>query len=208
MSRQQPRHARSTDSEQAGGVEGNARLTATLGALLIVILFIEGVTILQVGSLLTLHVFVGLLVVPVVIAKMGATSWRFVKYYWGSSAYRRKGPPPALLRLLGPIVVVSTIAVIATGVLLIIGAPVSLHPQLLQLHQITFVLWFGATAIHVLGHLVETTKIAPLDWIRRTRRDVGGASLRRWLEVSSIFLGVVIAFWITPYAGHWQFFGH
>lgn len=208
MSRQPPRHARATESELVGGVEGNARLTATLGALLIVILFVEGVTILQVGSLLTLHVFVGLLVVPVVIAKMGATSWRFVKYYWGSPTYRRKGPPPPLLRLLGPFVIVSTLAVIATGILLIVGAPVSFHPQLLQLHQLTFVLWFGATAIHVLGHLVETAKIAPLDWIRRTRRDVSGASLRRWLEVSSILLGVVFAFWITPYAGHWQFFGH
>lgn len=208
MSRPLPRHARHVDTGPAGGVEGNARLTAALGALLIVILFVEGVTILQVGSLLTLHVFVGMLVLPVVVAKMGATSWRFVKYYWGSPAYRRKGPPPPLLRLLGPFVVILTVAVLATGVLLVVGAPASLHPQFLQLHQLTFVLWFGATAIHVLGHLVETAKIAPLDWVRRTRRDVSGATLRRWLEAGSVLLGVIVALWITPYASHWQFFGH
>lgn len=202
------RHLRISKTGSVDGVEGNARLTASLGALLIVLLFVEGITILQVGSLLTLHVFVGMLVVPVVVAKMGATSWRFVKYYWGSPAYRRKGPPPTLLRLLGPVVVLLTVAVLATGVFLVVGAPASLHPQLLQLHQITFILWFGATTIHVLGHLVETAALAPLDWLRRTHRDVSGATLRRWLEAGSVLLGVVVALWITPYTGHWQFFGH
>lgn len=208
MSRQSPRHARTKIAVESGGVEGNTRLTATLGALLVVILFAEGVTILQVGSLLTPHVFIGLLVLPVVLAKMGSTSWRFAKYYWGSPEYRRKGPPPTLLRLLGPVVVVLTIAVISTGVLLIVAAPASLHPQLLLLHKITFVLWFGATALHVLGHFVETAKVAPLDWMQRTRRDVMGASRRQWFEVSSLVLGVLVALWLTPYAGHWQFFGH
>lgn len=208
MSRQSPRHARTPAATESGGVEGNARLTAALGALLVVILFAEGLTILQVGSLLTAHVFIGLFVLPVVLAKMGSTSWRFVKYYWGSPQYRRKGPPPPILRVLGPFVVVLTIAVIATGVLLIVGAPQSLHPQLLLLHKVTFVLWFGATAIHVLGHVVETAKVAPLDWLRRTRRDVNGASRRQWVEIASLTVGVIVALWITPYAGHWHFFGH
>ena len=207
MSRQSPRHARTNAATESGGAEGNARLTAALGALLIVILFAEGLTIVQVGSLLTAHVFIGLFVLPVVLAKMGSTSWRFVKYYWGTPQYRRKGPPPPILRLLGPFVVVLTIAVIATGVLLIVGAPESVHPQLLLLHKVTFVLWFGATAIHVLSHLVETAKVAPLDWLRRTRRDVNGASRRQWLEISSLTIGVIVALWITPYAGHWHFFG-
>ncbi|HQU00093.1 MAG TPA: hypothetical protein PLG60_06270 [Acidimicrobiales bacterium] len=208
MSRQSPRHARTIAATESGGVEGNARLTAALGALLIVILFAEGLTILEVGSLLTAHVFIGLFVLPVVLAKMGSTSWRFVKYYWGSPEYRRKGPPPPILRLLGPFVVALTVAVISTGVLLIVGAPESLHPQLLLLHKVTFVLWFGATAIHVLGHLVETAKVAPMDWLRRTRRDVNGASRRQWLEIASLTVGVIVALWITPYAGHWHFFGH
>lgn len=208
MSRQSPRHARTNDATESGGVEGNARLTAALGALLVVILFAEGLTIVQVGSLLTAHVFIGLFVLPVVLAKMGSTSWRFVKYYWGSPQYRGKGPPPPILRLLGPFVVVLTVAVIATGVLLIVGAPLSLHPQLLLLHKVTFVLWFGATTIHVLGHLLETAKVAPLDWMRRTRRDVNGASRRQWLEITSLTVGVIVALWITPYAGHWHFFGH
>lgn len=208
MSRQSPHHARTIAATESGGVEGNARLTAALGALLIVILFAEGLTILQVGSLLTAHVFIGLFVLPVVLAKMGSTSWRFVKYYWGSPEYRRKGPPPPILRLLGPFVVTLTVAVISTGVLLIVGAPESLHPQLLLLHKVTFVLWFGATAIHVLGHLVETAKVAPMDWLRRTRRDVNGASRRQWLEIASLTVGVIVALWITPYAGHWHFFGH
>lgn len=207
MTRHAPRHARVSEPALPGGVEGNSRLTASLGAILIVLLFVEGLTILRVGSLLTIHVFVGLLVLPVVVAKMGSTSWRFVKYYWGSPQYRRKGPPPTVLRVLGPFVVVLTVAVIATGVLLVVGAPVSLHPELLKLHQITFVAWFAVTSIHVLGHILETARVAPLDWVRRTRRDVRGATWRQWVQLLALVSGVLIALWVTPYTAHWRFFG-
>jgi hypothetical protein len=45
----------------------------------------------------------------------------------------------------------------------------SLRPILLSLHKASFVVWFGAMAIHVLGHIADTTKVASLDWMRRTR---------------------------------------
>ena len=43
----------------AGGVEGNARLTAVTGAALFVLLAAEGITILRIHDLITAHVFVG-----------------------------------------------------------------------------------------------------------------------------------------------------
>lgn len=48
---------------RAGGVDGNARLTGAAGALIFVLLAIEGVTILSIHSLLSVHVFVAMLLV-------------------------------------------------------------------------------------------------------------------------------------------------
>ena len=73
------------------GVAANARLTSATAAVLLVLLAVEGATVLRVRSLLTVHVFVGMLLVPPVLVKMGSTAWRFVRYYRGSPAYRRKG---------------------------------------------------------------------------------------------------------------------
>jgi hypothetical protein len=173
------------------GVEANSRLTAGAGALLLVLLAAEGVTILRVRGLLSAHVFIGMLLLPPVLVKMGSTGWRFIRYYAGSPAYRRKGPPPVLLRLLGPAVVVLTVVVLASGIVLVL-APSSLHGKLLLLHKASFILWFAAMTIHVLGHLVDTARLAPADWARRTSRDVAGAGARRWALVSATVVGCLL----------------
>ena len=95
-------------SAVASGVEGNARLTGSVAAVLLVLLAVEGVTIVEVGTLLRVHVFVGMLLVPPVLLKSASTSYRLFRYYTGSAPYVRRGPPPLLLRLLGPAVVVLT----------------------------------------------------------------------------------------------------
>ena len=196
---QRARHAALPD---ASGVEGNARLTGLLAVVLLVLLALEGATIPFIGSLLSAHVFIGVLLIPPVLYKVASTTWRFVKYYTGDVRYRRKGPPVLVLRLLGPIVVVLTLTVIASGVGLVL-LPRSERALMLTAHQASFVLWFGAMTIHVLGHLVETAKLAPLDWFARTRRQVRGASMRQWAVASSIALGVIAAFVVTPYASGW-----
>ena len=117
--------------------------------------------------------------------------------------YRRKGPPPLLLRLLGPFVVVLTVAVLATGIALLY-VPAGDRSEWLFLHKATFVLWFGATALHVLGHVLDTARLAPRDFARRTRRQVGGASARRWLLVTSLVVGVLLAVGVAPRADGWH----
>jgi hypothetical protein len=188
------------------GVEGNARLTGSLAAVLLVLLAAEGVTILRVRGLLTLHVFIGMVLVPPVLFKMASTGWRFVKYYVGSPAYRRKGPPPALLRLLGPVVVVLTLAVFATGIALLF-APQGWRSPLLLLHKASFVVWLGVMAVHVLGHLLDTARLAPRDWLRRTRSQVNGAGLRQWAIASSLAVGLLLAVVVTPRVGPWLLTG-
>ncbi|HWG73540.1 MAG TPA: hypothetical protein VG184_05755 [Acidimicrobiales bacterium] len=186
-----PAHARGGDSD--AGVESNSRLTGSTAAVLFVLLFAEGLTLVSVRSLLSWHVFIGMLLVPPVLLKIGSTGWRFVRYYRGAPAYRRKGPPPLLLRLLGPVVVVLTVLLFASGIGLVL-APHSLRHTLKFAHTASFVLWLGAMTIHVLGHLVETARLAPLDWARRTRHDVAAAGARQWALAGSLVAGAVLGF--------------
>ncbi|HUO49583.1 MAG TPA: hypothetical protein VMU09_12180 [Acidimicrobiales bacterium] len=190
------------DARAQQGVEGNARLTGSLAAVIFVLLAAEGLTIVGVRRLLTPHVFIGMLLVPPVLAKIASTGYRFSRYYLGAPAYRRKGPPGLVMRLLGPIVVVLTIVVLASGVALLYVSPGS-RSTLLFLHKASFVLWFGAMAIHVLGHLLDTTRLAPADWARRTRRQVAGAGLRQWTVAACLVAGVLLGAAVVGQVGPW-----
>jgi hypothetical protein len=188
-------------------VKSNARLTASNAAVLLLLLAVEGVTILRVRQLVTLHVFVGMLLIPPVLVKIGSTGYRFVRYYLGSPAYRRKGPPPMLLRLLGPVVVILTVVVLASGVALLLASP-AWSRELLFIHKVSFVLWFFAMTAHVLGHLVEVARLAPRDWLRRTRRDVRGAGSRQWLIAASLVTGALLGLAILGRIGPWLSSAH
>ncbi len=66
-----------TDADRAvrsdRGVEGNSRLTATTGLLLIVLLVIEGATILSIRGLITSHIYVGIMLVGPLLLKTAKT---------------------------------------------------------------------------------------------------------------------------------------
>ena len=188
----------SLQTRKKAGVEGNARLTASVAAIIFILLAIEGVTILQVGPLLTPHVFIGSLMIPVVLLKVGSTTWRFAKYYLGDEEYRSKGAPPIILRMLGPVLIALTTIVIASGVVLVL-LPQHLHSQMLFFHKSLFILWFVVMTIHVLGHIVETASLAPRDWLSHTRRDVKKATTRQWVLVWAVALGVPLAMLITSH---------
>jgi hypothetical protein len=187
-------------TEAGAGVEGNARLTGSNAALLIALLAVEGVTILSIRSLLGAHVFVGMLMIPPVVLKTGSTLYRFLRYYQGAPAYLRKGPPPWVLRLLGPFVVVLTAVVLASGVgLMLVAQP--WRGRLLFVHKASFVLWFGAMTIHVLGHLADTARLAPKDWIGSAGRHWPNAGVRRWVLVASLLAGALLGWWFLARVG-------
>jgi hypothetical protein len=197
------RAGRSTSpGNRSDGVEANARLTGTTAAVLFVLLAAEGVTILRVRHLLSAHVFIGMLLIPPVVVKITSTSYRMVRYYLGAPAYRRKGPPPVLLRLLGPLLVVLTVVVLASGVALLLAGP-TWQRSLLLLHKVSFVLWFGAMTVHVLAHVAATARLAPRDWVRSTRREVAGAGLRQWTIASSLAVGILLGIIFLGRVGPW-----
>ena len=185
----------------AGGAEGNARLTGAAGAAIFVLLAIEGVTILRVQRLLTAHVFIGMLLVPVVALKIGTTAYRFARYYRGAPDYSAKGPPPIVLRLAGPLVVASTVAVFATGIAAIAVGP---HSRwILEAHKASFIVWFGMTTVHVLGHALETPALAVADW-RNQHPKLGGTGIRRGLLLAALVAGIPLALLALGWIGAWR----
>ena len=196
-----------TQRRADGGVEANARLTASGAAVLLIVLAVEGVTILRIRELISPHVFLGMLLIPPVLVKMASTGYRFARYYLGAPAYRRKGAPPILLRLLGPVVVILTVVLLASGVALLLASP-AWSQQLLFVHKASFVLWFLAMTVHVLGHLAEVARLAPRDWLRRARRDVRGAGSRQWLIAGSLVAGVLLGLVMLSRVGPWLATAH
>jgi hypothetical protein len=85
-----------------GGTSGNERQTSMAGALLLVLLAVLGITILRIGQLIWLHLFLGLVLLGPLTLKMASVSYRFVRYYARAPAYREKGPPEPVLRLIAP----------------------------------------------------------------------------------------------------------
>ena len=169
---------------------------------LLVLLAAEGATLLRLRALVTPHVVIGMVLVPFVVVKLATTGWRMARYYLGSAPYRRRGVPPLLLRLLGPVVVVTTFGVFASGIALLI-VPHGWRTSLFFLHKATFILWFGATAIHVLGHILETSRLAPADFVARTRSQVRGTGARMWALAASLVVGILLAVLMAPTVGPW-----
>jgi hypothetical protein len=173
-----------------GGADGNARLTAATGVLLLALLALEGITILFIRPLISMHVFVGLMLIPPVALKLGSTGWRFVRYYTGSRAYVEQGPPHTYMRVVvAPVVVVSTLVLFGTGVAMLAVGPHT-H-RVLQLHKAAFVVWLTSTSVHVLFHLPRLGRLTRAE-LRRFPR-VPSAWLRVGLVGAAVAVGAVFA---------------
>lgn len=181
------------------GVAGNGRLTAALGALLLVLLAAEGATIPFIGQLREEHILIGMFLLGPVAAKLASTGYRFARYYLGSSAYVSKGPPQIALRLLAPGVVFTTVALFGTGVALLLVGP---NGELSFLHKVSFIAWFALMAIHVLGHILELPGPAFADLGRRGPR-LSGGGLRLAAIATALALGVGLVVLSFSAAGSW-----
>src|SRR4051812_33135999 len=95
---------RNTVTASSGGPAGNAALVAWTGLLLLVLIAAQLITLLDVRGLIDWHVGIGVLLVPVALLKTISTGWRILRYYTRNEPYRTAGPPPTLLRVLGPLV--------------------------------------------------------------------------------------------------------
>jgi hypothetical protein len=188
-----------------GGADGNARLTSLAGAALLVLLAVEGATIPFLGALLSVHIFVGMLLLGPVALKLAAVGYRFARYYTRGPEYVRHGPPALPMRLVvAPVLVLSTLTLFGTGVLLI---ATSRRGLLLGLHKASFIVWVGAMSIHVLVYALRAGRhlLAELNFKGAGRFDgaVGGRVLRVSLLLVSLAAGVAVAIATYPLASPW-----
>jgi hypothetical protein len=183
------------------GVAGNEQLTALTGTVLLAGFAVEGMTLLALGRLLTLHMFLGMLLIGPVLLKICSTGYRFIRYYTGSQPYVRKGPPAPIPRLLAPVVILTSLAVLGTGVALALAGPG--NGPWLFLHKASFVLWFGAMTVHVLTYAWRLPRIL-LDAPGGRVRLVSAGGGIRWLAVGvSLGGGLVIALLVMRLATPW-----
>jgi hypothetical protein len=216
-----------------GGTEGNERLTTITGVILLGLLAVIGVTILRINQLMSVHLFVGLLLVGPVALKLASTGYRLVQYYTGDPEYVRKGPPELALRLIAPIVVLTTVVVLASGIVLMFKGAAHRDPWLL-IHKASFIVWVVFTSIHVVGHLPRVIKVlrpgAKLPTIEGISPDliagwsadhedppasgvtVAGRNGRAIALASAVVLGLVLAVVLIPdfssWTGHLGVFHH
>jgi succinate dehydrogenase/fumarate reductase flavoprotein subunit len=173
----------------AGGSTGNGQLTAVVAAVLLALLAIEGATLLQIRALLTVHAFVGMLLIPVVSLKLASTGWRMLGYYRRSEEYVRLGPPPIVLRaIFAPVLMLSTLVLFATGTaLLVLGQT---EGTIVGLHKASFIVWFGAAGVHVLAHVTRLPRLL--------RARATGAGVRVALATGAVAVGALLAIATLP----------
>jgi hypothetical protein len=169
---------------RGGGTDGNERLTATAGALLLPLLAVEGVTIVFIRPLLSLHMFLGVLLIPLVALKLMSSSYRFFRYYAGNVHYRLKGPPQLVMRLLAPVLVASTGVVFSSGVVLLASGRRS--GIWLGIHKTSFIVWLTVASIHF---LVYAWRLPRLIFDRRAP----GYAVR----IALVVMALLIGFWIA-----------
>jgi hypothetical protein len=193
--------------EQAGedvGVLGNERLTALTGAVLLVLFAAELVTVILLRGLMPAHFFVGVLLIGPVAVKTASTGWRFLRYYTRHPAYRRKGPPRPAMRVLSPLLLASTVAVIGSGIALALTGPAP--AVLLRLHVISFLVWLVLILIHVSVYAARVPRVIAEDWRRGAVRGESRAGRRARLtaNVAALAAAAILAAALLPTAAPWD----
>jgi hypothetical protein len=183
-----------------GGVSGNELLTMSIAGILVVLLAAEFLTLLDLRDLLSVHMILGLILIPPVLLKLGSTGYRFARYYTRSPAYREKGPPFLPLRLMAPVLVASALTMFITGVwLLVIGHQ---SDQVLFFHKVSVIAFAAVFAIHLLAYGLRTIRTLKRAWHQQPRLPGGG--LRSTLVASSLGAGVALAIVLSDLISDWH----
>jgi hypothetical protein len=197
----------SDQHEEDASVAGNARLTGATAAVLLLLSCVEVATVVMgVKNVLTLHVVIGLLLVPPLLVKIASVSWRFFRYYRHDEAYRRRGAPSTALRILGPLILLATLVLFVSGITLLLAPSAFGGPRgtMYTVHAGSFYIWLVLVVAHVIGHARDLRRVAAKDWRRRTRAAVPGARVRQLAVLASLAAGLALALSLVGHVGTFQ----
>jgi hypothetical protein len=180
------------------GVIGNERLTALVSFVLLVLIIVELVTSAFLRLWLPTHTVVGVLLAGPLLVKMGSTGWRFLRYYTRAPAYVRRGPPFLVLRVLGPMLLITTVVMVGSGIGLVVVGPIQVF---LLTHVFSALVWLPLIVVHSVAHLLQVPSRLADDWSTRlgfhSRR---GRGLRLGVNLGALLLGVIAAVLLFPAA--------
>ena len=189
---------------QTADPQGNEKLTAMTGAILLVLFAAEVVTTLLMGSLFGLHFFLGMLLIGPVCLKVGSTLWRFIRYYTGSQPYVRRGPPATLQRVLGPVLILTSLAVLGSGVMLAVSGP-DLSWQ--KIHQRSFYLWLLVVIVHLVAYVPKLPHLLASRPVDRAIHALGASRMRWLLLAGSVVAGLILAILTYHLRARWGSWG-
>lgn len=175
-------------------VEGNSRLTALVGFILLGLFLGELFTLSSLRTLLPLHIFLGLLLIPPLLLKLSSVLWRFFHYYLKNEAYNRAGAPALIARLLGPLLAATTVVLLGSGVMMVVNID---RAQALNIHRSSYPPWLFFIALHVAIHLKKMVFKGSADY-RPSEEKVKGKRPRLFISVCSILVGVVLSLATLP----------
>ena len=187
------------------GVVGNERLTALAGAVVLVLAAVELITMPALRALISVHLFVGVLLVGPVAVKTASTGWRFLRYYTRDPAYRLKGPPRPLQRWLGPLLLASTLVLIGSGIALTVTGPAP--STLIKVHVLSFLVWLVTVVIHLVAYLRPVPMLIAADWLQVAAEPAEGLTSGRFMRVAvnvvALLGAAIAAAFVLPAAAAW-----
>jgi hypothetical protein len=196
-------HTSDYKGDKQSAVVGNERMTALAGAVLLVLILVELVSALILHTLLSIHVFVGVLLAGPLIVKLGSTGWRFLHYYTGSPAFVRRGPPHLALRVMAPLLIATTLVVIGSGIGLMLTGPSSAG-LLLPMHGFSVLVWLPLIALHIFAHTRRVPGLVADDWRKPVdKSSVSGHWQRLGVNLGALLVGTVAAILLFPAAAPW-----
>ena len=179
------------------GVIGNERLTAWAGVVLLVLLAVELVTTVSLRSMMALHVFIGVALVGPLVIKLGSVGYRFVRYYTGSVAYVRKGPPRLSLRILAVPLVATTLVLLGSGGGLLVTGPAE-PGGLIALHNVSTLIWLPLIVIHAFAYVRRIPREVAPDVRATPEVERPGARLRVGVTIGALTAGAIAAVFVLP----------
>lgn len=191
---------------QYQAVVRNERLTALVGAVLLVGFGIDLYVTANLGTLIVIHIFIGALLAGPLVIKLSSVGYRFFRYYNHAPAFVAKGPPNPWLRLLAPFLIIVTITVFTSGFLLALEGPPP-NRLLFLLHAGSAAIWLPLIAVHVYAHVRQVPRAIASDWQARTPEQVSGRLKRLRVTVLGLAAGAVIAIVLSSSAGAWRHAG-
>jgi hypothetical protein len=191
------RRRRAAAHRRFGRTAGNERLTGLTAVVLMMLLAAEAFTLTNVDGMLTMHMFVGLVLIPPLLLKLSSTGYRMFRYYTGHARYREKGPPAPLLRVIAPLLVIATLGLFGSGVAMLLDGHRS--NLLLTIHQTSFYVWVALFAAHVLAYAPRVFATIAHD-VRDAAGParVPGSSLRASLVTAALGAGVALGLSALP----------